>query len=57
MAATSMGMHVIMADPTDWIGGQVTSQTVPPDEHSWIERFDCTARFRAYRNGVRKYYR
>ena len=57
MSATSMGMHVIMTEPTDWIGGQLTSQTVPPDEHSWIERFGCTGRFRAYRNGVRKYYR
>ena len=33
MSATSMGMHVIMTEPTDWIGGQLTSQTVPPDEH------------------------
>ncbi|MEN6536266.1 MAG: FAD-dependent oxidoreductase, partial [Bryobacteraceae bacterium] len=44
-------------EETDWIGGQLTSQAVPPDEHSWIESFGCTRLYRAYRNGVRQYYR
>ncbi|HET8550638.1 MAG TPA: FAD-dependent oxidoreductase [Bryobacteraceae bacterium] len=57
LAATRNGMHVIMSDETDWIGGQLTSQAVPPDEHPWIEQFGCTAAYRAYRNAVRGYYR
>ena len=57
MAASSMGMRVVMTEPTDWIGGQLTSQAVPPDEHTWIERFGCTGRYRRFRNGVRDYYR
>ena len=57
MAATSMGRRVVMTEATDWIGGQLTSQAVPPDEHTWIERFGCTGRYRQYRNLVRDYYR
>jgi hypothetical protein len=57
MAACSMGYRVIMTEETDWIGGQLTSQIVPPDEHPWIEQFGCTARYRRYRDLVRDYYR
>ena len=57
MAATSLGMKVILTEPCAWIGGQLTSQMVPPDEHRWIEEFGCTARYRTYRNGVRDAYR
>ena len=32
----------ILTEETDWIGGQLTSQAVPPDEHPWIEQFGCT---------------
>lgn len=57
MAVASMGYGVIMTEVTDWIGGQLTAQAVPPDEHPWIERFGCTRRYRRYRDGVRQYYR
>ncbi|MBC8063961.1 MAG: FAD-dependent oxidoreductase [Chlorobia bacterium] len=57
MAATSMGLHVVMTEPYNWIGGQLTSQAVPPDEHPWIEQFGCTARYRRYRDLVRAWYR
>ena len=46
-----------MSEPTDWIGGQLTSQAVPPDEHRWIERCGCTATYRALRDGIRAHYR
>lgn len=57
MAAASAGKTVVMTEETSWIGGQLTSQAVPPDEHPWIESFGCTARYRAFREGVRNYYR
>jgi len=57
LAATSLGNSVILTEEYDWIGGQLTSQMVPPDEHSWIEQFGCTARYRSYREKVRQYYR
>jgi hypothetical protein len=57
LAACRNGMRVILSEETDWLGGQLTAQAVPPDEHPWIEEFGCTASYRAYRNGVRDYYR
>ena len=42
LAALRAGMRVVMTEETDWIGGQLTSQAVPPDEHPWIESFGGT---------------
>jgi FAD dependent oxidoreductase len=57
LAALRDGMRVILTEETDWVGGQLTAQAVPPDEHQWIESFGCTRLYRAYRDGVRQYYR
>lgn len=57
LAVAQSGSKVILTEECDWIGGQLTSQAVPPDEHGWIERFGCTANYRRFRNGVREYYR
>ncbi len=57
LAALRNGLRVILTGETDWIGGQLTSQGVPPDEHPWIEQFGCTRAYRDYRNSVRQYYR
>lgn len=57
MSVAKMGLSVILTEETDWIGGQLTSQAVPPDEHPWIEEFGCTATYRGFRNRVRDYYK
>lgn len=57
LSALQRGKRVILTEETDWIGGQLTSQAVPPDEHPWIEQFGCTRSYRAYRNAVRDYYK
>jgi glycine/D-amino acid oxidase-like deaminating enzyme len=57
LAAAKSGKTIIMTEETDWIGGQLTSQAVPPDEHPWIEQFGCTRTYRQFRDGVRDYYR
>jgi len=57
LAAASMGLRVVITEETDWLGGQLTSQIVPPDEHRWIEKFGCTARYRQLRESIRDYYR
>ena len=57
LAALRNGMRVVMTEETDWIGGQLTSQAVPPDEHPWIESFGATQTYRSYRTAVRDYYR
>jgi hypothetical protein len=57
LALARAGRRVILTEEHAWIGGQFTSQAVPPDEHGWIEQFGCTASYRAFREGVRAYYR
>src|SRR5438445_8550608 len=57
LAAARLGCRVILTEETDWIGGQLTQQAVPPDEHPWIESFGCTRLYRRFRTGVRDYYR
>ena len=42
LAALRNGLNVILTEETDWIGGQLTSQGVPPDEHQWIETHGST---------------
>ena len=57
LAALRAGKTVILTEETDWIGGQFTSQAVPPDESVWIEQFGCTASYRRFRDDVRQFYR
>jgi hypothetical protein len=57
LAALRAGLRVVLTEETPWVGGQLTSQGVPPDEHPWIEEFGCTRAYREYRNAVREYYR
>lgn len=56
LSAAARGKRVVLTEETDWVGGQLTSQGVPPDEHPWIESFGCTARYRLFRQRVRQYY-
>jgi hypothetical protein len=57
LAALDNGLKVVLTESTDWIGGQLTAQAVPPDEHAWIEQFGRNARYQALRTGIRDYYR
>ncbi len=57
LSALQSGLTVILTEETDWIGGQLTSQGVPPDEHKWIESFGCTQSYRRLREAIRKYYK
>ena len=57
LAACRSGRRVVLTEETDWIGGQLTSQAVPPDEHPWMERFGATASYRELREQIRAYYR
>lgn len=56
-AALRRGRTVVMTEPTRWIGGQLTSQLVPLDEHRHIERTGANASYRELRDGIRDYYR
>ncbi len=57
LAAARSGLRVILTEETDWIGGQLTAQAVPPDENPWIETFGGTRSYLELRNRIREYYR
>src|SRR5690606_27772392 len=57
LGALRNGLQVVLTEETDWLGGQITQQGVPPDEHAWIETHGGTQTYRNYRNGVRDFYR
>ncbi len=57
LAAARKGLSVILTEEFDWIGGQLTSQGVPPDEHPWIETRGCTSTYRDFRTRIRDFYR
>lgn len=56
LAAARLGYRVILTEETHWVGGQLTNQAVPPDEHPWIEEFGATASYRTLRREIRSYY-
>lgn len=57
LSVLRLGRTVVLTEPTAWLGGQLTSQGVPPDEHVWVEQFGVTRTYRALRDGIRAYYR
>lgn len=57
IAATNLDQDVVLVTDADWVGGQLTAQLVPADESLWVESVGGTARYRAYRQAVRRYYR
>ena len=57
LSALRNNLSVILTEETDWIGGQLSQQGVPPDEHQWIETHGCTKLYRDFRTLVRQYYK
>lgn len=57
LSAARNGLRVILTEETDWIGGQLTAQAVPPDENKNIESYGANASYRELRNRIRDYYR
>ena len=56
LAAARRGLRVILTEETEWIGGQLTSQAVPPDENSLIETVGGTRSYLELRQRIRDYY-
>ncbi len=66
LACARNGVDCVVTEDTDWIGGQLTAQGVPPDENAWIEGNGphaptgfraCTAAYTEMRERVRAWYR
>lgn len=54
--AALAGKRVVLTAEFDWIGGQLTSQGVPPDEHHLIESGGATASYQRLRAALRQHY-
>ncbi|WP_373512990.1 FAD-dependent oxidoreductase [Persicitalea sp.] len=57
LASLRNGLTVIMTEETDWVGGQLSQQGVPPDEHQWIETHGAPQSYRDFRTDIREYYK
>lgn len=66
LALLRAGVRCAMTEPTRWIGGQLTSQGVPPDENPWVEGggpgapasfVGANASYAEFRRRVRAHYR
>lgn len=57
LAAARLGASVILVEELDWLGGQLTSQGVPPDEYPWIEYLTASQSYATLRETIRSYYR
>ncbi len=57
LAAARLGATVILVEELEWLGGQLTAQGVPPDEHPWIEYLTGSQSYATLRESIRAYYR
>src|SRR5687767_13914553 len=59
LGAAALNKNVILTEETLWVGGQLTSQAVPPDENFALKenKPGATRRYMNFRNRVRDYYR
>jgi hypothetical protein len=55
--AASLGCRTLLIAAHAWLGGQLSAQAVPPDEHPLIEHGGATASYQAFREAIRAHYR
>lgn len=57
LTAAKLGRRVVLTERSPWLGGQLSTQAVPPDEHQWIETSLTSPSYRALREAIRDHYR
>lgn len=57
LTAARLGQRVLLTEEFLWLGGQVSSQAVPPDEHEWIETSRISPSYSRFRERIRDHYR
>lgn len=57
LTAARLGRRVILTEESDWLGGQLTNQAVPPDEHQWIDSHPISPSYSELRTRIRDHYR
>lgn len=55
--AAQAGRQVLLVAQHAWLGGQMTAQAVPPDEHALVERGGASRSYLAFREDIRAHYR
>ena len=57
LTAAQRTRHVCMTEPTNWVGGQMTSQGISAfDDNEWTETSGGTRSFQALRQNIRNHY-
>ncbi|WP_291052739.1 FAD-dependent oxidoreductase [Herbiconiux sp.] len=57
VTAARLGVKAVLTESSDWLGGQLTSQGVPPDEHEWIDSQPISPSYTELRERIRDHYR
>jgi hypothetical protein len=57
LSALRLGKSVVLTEELTWLGGQLTAQGVPLDEHPWVEAGMGSRSYLDFRARVRAYYR
>lgn len=57
LTAAGLGLRVALTEEFRMLGGQLTSQAVPPDEHAWIEGPQTSPSYQRLRTLTRDFYR
>ena len=57
LTAARLGHTVVLVERGRWLGGQLTTQGVPPDEHEWIETHQISPSYTELRDRIRDHYR
>ncbi|TVS07926.1 MAG: FAD-dependent oxidoreductase [Phycisphaerales bacterium] len=57
LACARAGVKCVVTEPYQWVGGQFTSQGVPPDENRWVESFGASRLYAELRRRVRRWYK
>lgn len=57
LTAASQGAYVCLTEPTNWLGGQMTSQGISAfDDNEWIETTGAARSFQLLREKIREHY-
>src|SRR5712671_2614403 len=56
LTAARLGARVVLVEELDWLGGQLTAQGVPLDEHPWVELGVGSKSYLALRDAIREHY-
>ncbi|WP_245753374.1 FAD-dependent oxidoreductase [Geodermatophilus ruber] len=57
LAVAAAGRRVVLSEALPWLGGQLTAQAVPPDEHPWVEYQLGSRSYSQFREKIRQHYR